>query len=190
MKGSKHNDGIKEKAFALLASGESVASAARALGLSYSTVRNWNYEWSKEEKGRDKVGASAQSSENDNLKEEAAPARPKKKKSLEELREEMKKRFVKRACNMISDTQKLLERRIKRAVHKENVLDEILSMVEERKDKLSDTDKEKILHRIESLRLDDVRALSSILATLWDKQALAMKEPTINISGGIRFEDL
>ena len=189
MKGSKHNDGIREQAFALLASGESVASVARALGLSYSTVRNWNYEWTKEEEGQGEVGASAQSSENDNLKETAASA-PRKKKSLEELREQMKRGFVKRACKMISDTQKLLERRISRAVHKENVLDEILSIVEERKDKLTDSEKEKILHKIESLRLDDVRALSSILATLWDKQALAMKEPTVNFSGGIRFEDL
>lgn len=109
--------------------------------------------------------------------------------TLDEMREEMKREFVRRSCEMIKDTQTLLERRIARAVHKEDVLDELIDMVSD-SSKLTDTAKDKIIAKIAGLRLDDIRALSSILATLWDKQALAMKEPTANIGGTLRFEEL
>ena len=108
--------------------------------------------------------------------------------TLDQMREEMKRDFVRRSCEMIKDAQTLLERRIARAVHKEDVLDELIDMVSD-SSKLTDTAKDKIIAKIAGLRLDDIRALSSILATLWDKQALAMKEPTANIGGTLRFED-
>ena len=203
MRGSKHSDEIRERAYALLASCESVSATAKALRLSYSTVDTWYRGWQNKKSSKleasTQTGAGESNQNSENLKFQSKDGADSSggetndepsEKSLEELREEMKRSFVKRACKMIDDTQSLLERRIARAVHKEDVLDELLSMVEERSDKLTDKEKERIVSRIAGLRLDDIRALSSILATLWDKQALAMKEPTLNVGGSVRFEDL
>lgn len=216
MRGSKHGDEIRERAFALLASGESVSATAKALQLSYTTVKTWERAWSKKavvkarQGNADECAKSSGKSENTRAEtteisdsdidevtntssgEDEVTNTPtgKDEKTLDELREEMKREFVRRSCRMIQDTQTLIERRIQRAVHKEDVLDELISMVET-KENLTYEERKKIVDKISGLRLDDIRALSSILATLWDKQALAMKEPTANVDGSfyVKFED-
>ena len=190
MRGSKHNDEVREKAFALLATGESVAKTAKTLKLSYSTVRTWERDW-KAKVRKDNADGGAKEPEK-NVQEGSAGAGDgvhDSDKTLEELKRDRHQKFIKRSWGIIEDAQTIIERRLKRAVHKENVLDEILKMVEDNK-KLSDEQKQKLFRRLEGLRLDDVRALSSILATAYDKQALASGDSTLNIDGGIRFEDL
>ena len=62
----------------------------------------------------------------------------------------------------------------------------------EENDSLTDEQIKAITGKIQKLRLDDIRALSSILATCYDKAALASGDPTLNVGGDIfkRFEDL
>jgi len=186
-RGVGHGDEIKEKAFALLATGESVAATAKTLGLKYSTVKTWEKKWSSKklaEPTQPSTGAGAGEGENPPAETDAPEDV-----SLEELRRVRKLNFAKKAWDMIEATQTLIERRIQRAIHKEDVLDELISMAAENT-KLTADAREKIVNKISALRLDDLRALSSILATLYDKQALAIGDPTLNVEGAVKFEEL
>ena len=188
-RGSKHSDEIKERAFALLATGESVAVTAKELRLSYSTVKTWERKLREAsqklaEPTQPSTGAGAGEGENPPAETDAPEDV-----SLDELRRVRKLNFAKKAWDMIEATQALIERRIQRAIHKEDVLDELISMVAENT-KLTADAREKIVNKISALRLDDLRALSSILATLYDKQALAIGDPTLNVEGAVKFEEL
>ncbi len=188
-RGVGHGDEIKEKAFALLATGESVAQTAKDLRLSYSTVKTWERKWRENSQ---KLAEPTQPSEGaDTGKAENPPAQTDTgaEPSLDELRRVRKLNFAKKAWDMIEATQTLIERRINRAIHKEDVLDELVSMVAENT-KLTADAREKIVNKISALRLDDLRALSSILATLYDKQALALGDPTVNLESALKFEEL
>lgn len=196
MRGSKHSDEIREKALALLMSGESVGKTAKALNLSYTTVKTWEKKIKARQVNADggekKTKNEKSEIENDNFKSDEVQYsdEPPKEINLDEVRNEKKKSFIDKSWRIIEDAQKVLERRVSRAVHKEDVIDEIISIVEERSGQMKDEEKQRILRRIEGLRLDDVRAITSIIATLYDKQALASGDPTLNVSGGVKFEDL
>lgn len=192
-RGSRHGDEVREQAFALLSSGESVSAAAKALGLKYSTLKTWEKMWRSQklaEPTQTGEGAQPRKTENSPAQSDAgATGSPCDNISLDELRIERKKRFANKAWDMLENTQTLLERRINRAIHKEDVLDELISMVEENKVGYTREEQQKILGKISALRLDDIRALSSILATLYDKQALAVGDPTLNVDGALKYED-
>lgn len=189
MRGSRHSDEIRENAYALLASGLSVSAVAHDLGLQRSTVDTWWRAWkntSSKLEEPTQTGADAAAGE-----EKKAPAQSNEtdgEKTLNELRQEKKRQFVDNSWKIIEGAQQLLERRIERAIHKEDVLDEIVNMVEN--SALTDEQQKNIIRKLSAIRLDDIRALSSILATCYDKQALASGDPTLNLTGDIlKFED-
>lgn len=162
-RGSKHNEVLKEKAYALLTV-KSVSEVAKELNLPYSTVKTWKKSFESND-------------END----------------FAELRQKNKRAFVTDAWAMISQIKKILERRINRALENE---DEIDSLVDEvlrlSNENMNDTQRKAFLRRINAIKLDDVRELSILLGTLYDKQALASKEATAIIEGDMlvkKFED-
>lgn len=198
MRGSRHSDEIREKAFALLGSGESVAATAKALGLKYSTVKTWEKSWRG---NSSKLAGSAQAGTDADVGEvEKAHAQSdgvedsannnENDPTLDELRREKKKQFVEKSWEIIEGAQAILQRRVERALHKEDLIDELLRIVEEN-DKLTDEQLRAITGKIQKLRLDDIRALASILATCYDKAALANGDPTLNLNDvTLKFEDL
>ena len=190
-RGSKHSDEIKERAFALLATGESVAVTAKELRLSYSTVKTWEKSWreaSQKLAEPTQPGAHPQTPDGENPPAQSE-GESEREPSLNELRTKRKKEFADNAWRIIEDAQKVLERRVSRALHKEDVLDEIVAMVEANEAGFSAEEQKRILNRLSHVRLDDMRALSGVLATLYDKQALAVGEAT-EIFDDARFENL
>ena len=192
MRGSRHSDETREKAFALLASGESVSATAKALGLKYSTVKTWEKSWKADSSklaGPTQTGAGAAAGEvekshaqSDGVGEGDS--------DLDKIRKDKRRSFIDKSWEIIEGAQAILARRVERALHKEDLIDELLRLVEEN-DKLTDEQIKAITGKINKLRLDDIRALSSILATCYDKAALANGDPTLNLNDvTLKFEDM
>ena len=160
-RGQKHNDDIKEKAFAMLTECNNVSEVARRLGLKPSTVQTWKDKWEKE---------AESGVEN----------------SLVKLREEKKKGFVDDAWNIIGKAQTLLERRLARAIEHEDEVDKLIEAVQG--EDLPDKAKQALISKLRVIRVDDMREIATVLGTIYDKQALANKEATSIVEGGIQVE--
>ena len=204
-RGKKYSDEIKERAFALLATSNNVQVVADTLGLPYNTVKTWEKKMLEGDfvKVRDE-NAGAQARElntgyevgfvndevyeaHDEAHDEGADVS-----ALSELRNKKKMEFVDRAWKMLERAQILLERRINRAYEQEDKIDAIIRIIGERggADKLTQTDRNELYKVLGEIKLESTRSLSTLLGTLYDKQALAAKEPTVNVGGVLKFEDL
>lgn len=163
--GKKYSEEIKEKALALLAVNDNVTQTAKALGLPESTVRQWKNHRARED-------------EDD---------------AFAKLREKKKKAFIRSAWNNVERANRLIYKRLNRAEKAEKELDELLVLVRNaKKEELTDDEKRKIFRTLAILRVDDISKLSTVLGTLYDKQALAACEATAVVDGKIavpRFED-
>lgn len=170
-RGQKYNDDIKEKAFALLAVNNNVQEVAKQLDLPYNTVKTWEKKFLKE----------AEDNQDTNLRTE----------NLVELRNKKKKEFVDSSWNIISKAQTLLERRITRALEKEDELDSLVTEIEQLDYKDLSQEQRKALHKkMAAIKVEDVGKLATMLGTLYDKQALANNEATSKVDGVIRIEDI
>lgn len=186
-KGQKYNDDIKEKAFALLAVNNNVQEVAKQLNLPYTTVKTWEKKFLKEAEEQEKAKSNTENSQaakdkqDTNLRSE----------NLIELRNKKKKEFVDNSWNIIDKAQKLLERRITRALENEDQLDSLVSeiMKLDHQD-LSQEQRKTLYKKMSNIKVEDVGKLSTMLGTLYDKQALANNEATSKVDGVIRIEDL
>ena len=186
-RGKKFNDDIKEKAFALLATNNNAKVVADTLGLKYTTVKTWEKKFLKEAEEQQKVKAEAENNQeaednqDTNLRTE----------NLVELRNKKKKEFVDSSWNIISKAQTLLERRITRALEKEDELDSLVTEIEQLDYKDLSQEQRKALHRkMAAIKVEDVGKLATMLGTLYEKQALANNEATSKVDGVIRIEDI
>jgi transposase len=102
------------------------------------------------------------------------------------LRQKKKKEFVEDAWRNIELAQEILSRRLERAVAHEVTLD--LMLEETLKETTGADAKKAIRNKFSTITLEDVGKISTILGTLYDKQALAVDEPTVNVGG--KLEDL
>lgn len=165
-KGKKYNEDVKEKAYALFASGNSYAFVSEKLGIPESTLRGWR-----------KQPSNAENEE-----------------KLAELRAKKKQEFVDRAWRSIELSQNIMERRLRRALEQENEIDELLLLVDEsaRDEGLTQEMKRGLLTRVSALHCDDLGKLVQVQGVLYDKQALANKEATEIVDGQVtlkKFED-
>ena len=164
--GKKYDQAVIEKAYALLGAGNTISFVSKKLGIPYSTIRGWKDQPSK-----------ADCEEN-----------------IVKLREKKKTEFIGRAWQSISLAQTLLERKLERAVNEEDRIDELIKLVDEaaRGEGLNQQQRQALLHKISDLRCDDIGRVSTVLGTLYDKQALANKEATEIVEGSVtlkKFED-
>ena len=163
--GQKYNDNVKERAYALFDTYNNMEFISRKLGVPVSTLWGWKRKYDK--------------------MTESDPA-------LKAAREKQKEGFVRSAWRSINMTQELLERRLRRAVEDEDLIDELLDLVqrEAKGEVLSAKAKQELLGKVRALKCDDVGKLTQALGILYEKQALANREATGILGGTIRFEDL
>ena len=106
-----------------------------------------------------------------------------------------KKAFAKNSWDIISASQKLLKKRLRRALESENEMYIILDMLKSASDEIDSDEKTRILKNIAALKLEDAGKLSSVISSMFDKASLAEGNPTVNLHGDIetavkKFEDL
>ena len=110
--------------------------------------------------------------------------------SFVKLREERKKKFVNDAWDLIDMSRRIIARRLERALDGEDVLDELCDEI------MQDVTPEKrkaIRDKFTALKIENVKDIAVVLGTIYDKQALANKEPTNILDGEVsvkKFEDL
>lgn len=161
-RGQKYNDDIKERAFALVASNNSISAVARELGVPRTTVKGW---------------LNAQSDSD--------------KKRREEIHEANKDKFAQDAWITIHKGNQILKRRFERAADNEAELDLLLAKFMECKDSLSAEQTKALIRQFGEIKLLDVGKIAVVLGTLYDKQALIAKEATARVEmvEELTFED-
>lgn len=182
--GKVYGDDIKEKAFAMMACNRCVADIARELEIPYSTVRTWEKRALAKSEARAKKRRE-ENNEPDEVDDEH---------DLALLRKRKKEEFVNDAWRVIGKAQSLLERRLSRALDSEDEIDGLLREVcEINRGGLTEANRKAIASKIAAIKVENVRDLSTVLGTLFDKQALASREPTEVVTGEVavvKFEDL
>lgn len=166
--GQKYNKDVKERAYALFDTYNNMEFISRKLGVPVSTLWGWKRKYDK-------------MTEDD-------PA-------LKAAREKQKSDFVRSAWRSINMTQELLERRLRRSVEDEDLIDELLALVERESkgEQMSAKTRQELLGKVRALKCDDVGKLTQALGILYEKQALANREETEILGGSLsveRFEDL
>ena len=108
----------------------------------------------------------------------------KKNKDKEEFIELVKQKradFSARADKIIDKGLRLLDRQLSRAIDREDEIDELIDEVYEAdEDVLSDRDKNETARRLSRLKLEDIKALTTAIGTLYDKKALSDGKATSN----------
>ncbi len=104
--------------------------------------------------------------------------------------------FIKNSWDILSLSQTLLKKRLKRAAENEDAIDMIIEEISSLPhDELTDEQRRTIAKNLAVLKIDDMGKLSSVISSVYDKAALAEGRTTLNIGGELetsvkKFEDL
>ena len=161
-RGSKYTDEQKEQALVMLTT-MSVKAVSENLNIPENTLRDW--------------------------KKNAEKTNP----EFVELRNEKKKQFVEKAWNIMEKANQLLERKLDRALTKEKELDDALDELYEETDFEKKKDREKYLRvarKVDALKMENIGQLSTVIGTMYDKQALINKEATVNHGADASLEQV
>jgi len=160
--GQKYDDRVRERALALLATNMSARGVAAKLGVAESTVRNWKRAYLEENPSY-----------------------------LTELRAQKRAEFAAVAWADIGKAQGMLSRRLDRAEAQEDALDKLIALVSEA-DVMTLTREEKreLIRMLQMIKLEDPSKLTNIIGVLYDKQALASDESTVNVGGTVGVKNL
>ena len=98
------------------------------------------------------------------------------------LRNEKKNEFADKATKIIDNAMLLLDRRFNRAIEQEENLDVLIDEIYSTpKEELSQDEKNRLVQKVRALQLQDVKAITTAVGTLFDKRALAEGKPTANV---------
>jgi len=109
------------------------------------------------------------------------------------LREKQMEEFSSKASEIIQKGLMLLNRRFDRAITSEEELDDLIEEVYFKdKDEMTYPEKQSLIAKIKSLQLQDIKAITTAIGTLYDKKALADGKPTekVEIIGDDKLEIL
>lgn len=102
------------------------------------------------------------------------------------LRNEKMTEFSQKASEIIQKGLQLLNKRFDRAISFEDDLDILIDEIfDTDKEELSQDEKNRLVNKIRALQLQDIKAITTAIGTLFDKKALSDGQPTdkIDING-------
>jgi signal transduction histidine kinase len=167
----RYTDKDRITALELLALGHSLSDVSRALKIPISTIKGWN----------DEKTLGAKAIKKDLNSEELA-----------KFRKQKKEEFVNNAWEAIDMANQLIKRQLERALEQEaeinKLLDDAIDEIEtsEMEYKEKQAAKRAVYSKIAQLKIEDINKLSTTLGTLYDKQALAQGDATVN--AGIKVQ--
>ena len=89
---------------------------------------------------------------------------------LDELRKKKKEEFVDKASDIIDKGLRLLNRRLDRAIEHEDDLDKLIDEIyRTEKEELSQEEKNRLVSKIRSLQIQNMRDITTAIGTLYDK---------------------
>ncbi len=93
---------------------------------------------------------------------------------FEKLCNEKKAEFANRATEIINKAMRLLNKRLDRALSQEESLDLLIDEIfATEREELSQDEKKSLVSKIRALQLQDIKAITTAIGTLYDKRALA-----------------
>lgn len=185
--GKKTDEQTLEVARAYLAAGETVASVSRRLKVPESTVRGWRKRFEREEGVQDAPKNAAEGVGGKELLQHYASD------NFAELRAQKKREMIERAWRIIEKAQAKVERDLDRAIEKEKFIDHAIVLLGTVGDQMSAGELKATYKTLRELKIDDIGKLSTVMGTMYDKQALAIGEETEILGGSVavrRFEDM
>lgn len=103
---------------------------------------------------------------------------------------EKKLDFAKKATEIIDKGMILLNNRFERALEQEESLDVLIDEIfASNKTEISQEEKKQLVSKIRALQLQDIKAITTAIGTLFDKRALAQGEATSNTSVSITLPE-
>lgn len=164
------DEAIKERALALLATNLPATRVAEMLNLKVGTVRTWK----KVAVDKEKAIERGEIQDDAELKVNAT-------------RLENKKNFVNNAWNLINESMEVAHKRISRLNKFEENVDIVANAIKKNADKICTDvgigyfDLVNLIKELQSLKGVKVGELSTLIGTMYDKQALANGEATQNV---------
>ena len=166
----RYTDEDRIKALELLALGHSLSDVSRTFNIPITTIHNWE---------KEKTDGARELKKELNSEE------------LERIRKEKKEEFVAKANDIIKKGLSLLDKRITRALEEEESLDELICELVKKnnENELSISEIKEIANKLKEMKVQRVSEITTAIGTLYDKQALAIGEATVNAGIKIVIED-
>lgn len=166
----KIDDQTKEMALALLATNKSAPRVAEMLNLKVSTVKSWELKAKEKEKAINEG----------KLKDDGEL-------KLNETRLKNKKKFVDNAWNLINESMEVAQKRVTRSNKLEENIDLVAKAMKDNAKRIEDATGIgwfallDIIKELQAMKSVKVGELSTLIGTMYDKQALANGEATQNV---------
>lgn len=101
---------------------------------------------------------------------------------FEELRTQTEKAFAQKTTEIIEKGLLLLNKRLNRAIEHEEDLDELIDEIWDVDDEeMSYKEKDKLVNKVKTLQLQNIKDITTAIGTLYDKRALSRGEMTQNV---------
>ena len=171
----------KNEALKRLKAGESVSLVAREMEIPRTTLIGWKAGEATSAQAR-KKNAGARSVSDSSTGKTKQPDKPKEEPPKDAIaiiskQAKHKENFSNASWANIDKAQKLLARRLNRAIDYEAAIDELVDIVLEAKDEdLDYKQKMTLINKLKAIRITDIRDIVVMIGTLYDKQALANDE--------------
>lgn len=108
---------------------------------------------------------------------------------FEEFRTQKQKEFSAKATEVIEKGLQLLNRRLDRAIETEEELDDLIDEVYfTDKEDMSYTEKSAIINKIKGMQIQNIKDITTAIATLYDKRALNQGDSTQNWGFATNFD--
>lgn len=160
----------KEMALALLATNKTAPRVAEMLNLKVGTVKNWELQ----ARAKEKAIAEGKIKDDGELK-------------LNETRLKNKQNFINNAWNLINESMEVAHKRVTRSNKLEENIDLVANAMKANAKKIEDTTGIgwfallDIIKELQAMKAVKVGELSTLIGTMYDKQALANGEATQNV---------
>ena len=105
------------------------------------------------------------------------------------LRNKKKEEFVEKAWNIIGKANLLIEKKIDRALSAEEDIENIVKKAKN-SENLDKDDIANLIKNIHKLGIENIGQVSTVIGTLYDKQALINKEATVNHGADASLEEV
>ena len=102
---------------------------------------------------------------------------------FEQLRTQTEKAFAQKTTEIIEKGLLLLNKRLNRAIEHEEDLDDLIDEVWDMdEDEMSYKEKDKLVNKIKTLQVQNIKDITTAIGTLYDKRALSRGEMTQNVN--------
>ena len=107
---------------------------------------------------------------------------------FESLRTQTEKAFAQKTTEIIEKGLLLLNKRLNRAIEHEEDLDDLIDEIWDMdEDEMSYKDKDKLINKIKTLQLQNIKDITTAIGTIYDKRALSRGESTHNVDFATNF---